>query len=107
MDIYNFPNHTKGDTFTTREINLGFDITGSTIKMQFKLSGSIQSAFAWSTLDNTFTVNNPLTGAITMNKRILDLKPATYVYDFQVTDSLGNVTTYFKGSILIIQDITQ
>jgi hypothetical protein len=46
------------------EINLGFDITGSTIKMQFKLSGSIQSAFSWSTLDNTFTVNNPLTGAI-------------------------------------------
>jgi hypothetical protein len=41
-----------------------------------------------------------------MNKRILDL-PATYVYDFQVTDSLGNVTTYFKGSILIVQDITQ
>jgi hypothetical protein len=41
-----------------------------------------------------------------MNKRILDLKPATYVYDFQL-DSLGNVTTYFKGSILIVQDITQ
>jgi hypothetical protein len=39
-----FPNHTKGDTFTSRDINLGFDITGSTIKMQFKLSGSIQSA---------------------------------------------------------------
>jgi hypothetical protein len=58
------------------------------------------------TLDNTFTVNNPLTGAITMNKRILDLKPATYLYDFQVTDSLGNVTTHFN-SILIIQDITQ
>jgi hypothetical protein len=56
--------------------------------MQFKLSGSIQSAFSWSTLDNTFTVNNPLTGAIPW-KRILDLKPATYVYDFQVTDSLG------------------
>jgi hypothetical protein len=26
MDIYNFPNHTKGDTFTSRDINLGFDI---------------------------------------------------------------------------------
>jgi hypothetical protein len=28
------------------------------------------------------------------------------LYDF-LTDSLGNVTTYFKGSILIVQDITQ
>jgi hypothetical protein len=37
-----------------------------------------------------------------MNK-VLDLKPATYLYDFQVTDSLGNVTTYFKGSILIFK----
>jgi hypothetical protein len=52
MDIYNFPNH-KRRYFTSRDINLGFDITGSTIKMQFKLSGSIQSAFSWSTLDNT------------------------------------------------------
>jgi hypothetical protein len=42
-----------------------------------------------------------------MNKRVLDLKPATYLYMIQVTDSLGNVTTHFKGSILIIQDITQ
>jgi hypothetical protein len=41
-----------------------------------------------------------------MNKRILDLNQLP-MFDFQVTDSLGNVTTYFKGSILIIQDITQ
>jgi hypothetical protein len=52
MDIYNFPNHKI--LLRSRDINLGFDITGSTIKMQFKLSGSIQSAFfTWSTLDNT------------------------------------------------------
>jgi hypothetical protein len=62
-----FPKPYKRRYFHSRDINLGFDIT-STIKMQFKLSGSIQSAFSWSTLDNTFTVNNPLTGAITMNK---------------------------------------
>jgi hypothetical protein len=53
--------------------------------MQFKLSGSIQSAFSWSTLDNTFTVNNPLTGAITMNKDFR-LKLPMFM---QVTDSLG------------------
>jgi hypothetical protein len=43
MDIYNFQPHKR--RYTSRDINLGFDITGSTIKMQFKLSGSIQSAF--------------------------------------------------------------
>jgi len=106
MTTYNFPNHRKGDTFKARQIVLGFNITGATIKMQFRLAGASNVSFEWSTVGSTFVVTDAATGTITMNKRILDFKPATYVYDFQITDSNGDVTTYFQGSILIEQDIT-
>jgi len=106
MTTYNFPNHTKGDTFRARQITLGFDITGLEIKMQFKLSGSIQPSFEWSTVDNSFTVSNAATGVIVMTSKVLDLRPLTYVYDLQTKDLSGNITTYFKGSLTIEQDIT-
>lgn len=106
MTIYNFPNHRKGDTFRSRQITLGFNITGAEIKMQFKLSGTINTSFFWSTTDNSIIINDALNGVITMNSKLLDEKPLSYVYDFQIKDSAGNVTTYFKGAILIEQDIT-
>ena len=106
MTTYNFPNHTKGDTFKAREITLGFDVTDAEIKMQFKLPGSIQTAFEWSTVDDSFVVTNAATGVLTMNSKDLDLKPSTYVYDFQVKDQNDNITTYFKGALTIEQDIT-
>lgn len=106
MTTYNFPNHTKGDTFKSREITLGFDVTDAEIKMQFKLPGSIQAAFEWSTVDDSFVVTNAATGVLTMNSKDLDLKPSTYVYDFQVKDSNDNIKTYFKGALTIEQDIT-
>lgn len=106
MSTYNFPNHKKGDTFRARQINFGFNITGAIIKMQFRIAGASTVSFEWSTVDNTFNVTNATTGIVTMSKRILDFKPAKYVYDLQITDSNGNVTTYFEGSILITQDIT-
>lgn len=106
MTIYNFPNHHKGDTFRSRQINLGFNITGAEIKMQFKPQGTLATTFFWSTVDNSIIINNAVTGIITMNSKILDEKPAGYVYDFQIKDSAGNVTTYFKGAMLIEQDIT-
>jgi len=106
MTTYNFPNHTKGDTFKAREITLGFDVTDAEIKMQFKLPGSIQAAFEWSTVDDSFVVTNAATGVLTMNSKDLDLKPSTYVYDFQVKDQNNNTKTYFKGTLLIEQDTT-
>lgn len=107
MTKYIFPNHTKGDTFNARRITLGFDITGAEIKMQFKLQGSLNTSFFWSTTDNSIIVNDAINGIITMNSRILDEKPVTYVYDFQIKDNSNNVKTLFGGSISIIQDITQ
>jgi len=106
MTTYNFPNHLKGDTFLAKQIDLGFSVVGAIIEMQFRVQGSSTFTFEWSTVNNTITVSNASLGIIIMNQRILDFYPTNYVYDFQITDASGNVKTYFKGSLLIEQDIT-
>ena len=105
-DIYNFPNHIKGDTFKARQINFGFNITGATIKMQFKFSGDPDVAFQWSTVDGSFTVNNAATGLITMNNKVINVTPGTYKYDLQIKDFNNITTTYFGGVMIIEQDVT-
>jgi hypothetical protein len=107
MTTYNFPNHYKGDTFRAKQISLGFDITGATIKMQFKQQGANAVAFEWLTSDNTIEVINATLGIIRMKTRILDFNTVSYFYDFQITTSNGDVTTYFNGSMKILQDISK
>ena len=106
MNVYNFPNHIKGNTFKERRINLGFDITDSVVKMQFKVANNDNAFFQWSTEDDTFIVENAAEGIILMTSTILNYPPVSYLYDLQVIDSDENVTTYFKGSLLIVQNVT-
>ena len=106
MTVYNFPDHIKGDTFKERRINLGFDITDTVVKMQFKVADNSNAFFQWSTEDDTFLVESLSEGILLMNKAILNFPPVTYFYDLQVIDVDGNVTTYFKGSLSILNDVT-
>lgn len=106
MTVYNFPNHTKGDTFKERRITLGFDITDAIVKMQFKVADNSNTFFQWSTEDESFLVEDAAEGILLMNSAILNYPAMTYFYDLQVTDVDGNVNTYFKGSLSILNDIT-
>lgn len=106
MTVYNFPDHTKGDTFKERKITLGFDITDAIVKMQFKVADNSNAFFQWSTEDESFLVENLSQGILLMNSAILNYPAMTYFYDLQVTDVDGNVNTYFKGSLSILNDIT-
>lgn len=107
IPIYNFKNHLRGDTFQAININFGFDLTGAIIQMNFKQSINSKVAFFWSTSDNSISITNPLTGEVNMNGKIINVAPAKYLYDCQITFSDGTVTTYFGGSITILQDITE
>lgn len=106
MNVYNFPDHIKGDTFKQRRITLGFDISESQVKMQFKIPDNSNSFFEWSTEDESFIVEDASQGILLMNKAILDYPALTYFYDLQVIDSEFDVNTYIKGSLSILNDTT-
>lgn len=106
MTVYNFPDHIKGNTFKERKIKLGFNITGADVKMQFKVADNSNSFFEWSVSGDNLIVDNATQGILTMSSVVLDFPPTTYFYDLLVIDADENVTTYFKGSLRIVQNIT-
>ena len=107
IPIYNFPDHIKGDTIPAKKIIFGFDLTGAIIKMNFKTQVNSKVAFFWSTVDNSIVVTNPVNGEVTINAKKIDVAPAAYVYDVQITFADGRNKTYFNGTITIVQDITE
>jgi hypothetical protein len=107
IQTYNLPNHYKGDTFNTKQISFGFDITDALIKMQFKTQVNAPVAFAWLTSDNTISIIDALTGIVTMNAKVIDVAVGTYIYDCQITFSDGRVQTFFGGTMTITQDISK
>lgn len=103
---YDFPNHTKGDSTKNKQITFGIDLTGAKVELQFKTQINSKSSFSWTTQDNSIIVNDAINGVITLVTKVIDVAPATYMYDCQVTLSDGTITTYFGGEMIIEQDIT-
>jgi hypothetical protein len=107
--IYDFKNHTKGDTFKARQFTFPFIITGASILMQFRFkptSPTINtSMYEWKTDDDSFEIISDYVAV--MNSKIIDSMAGVYEYDLQITFPSGDVFTYFKGSQKIVQDISR
>ena len=106
IPINNFSDHYKGDTFLTKNINFGFDVTGAEITLEFKTQVNTRVAFFWSTTDDSISIVDAINGSVNMNSKNIDVTAATYMYDCQINFANGRVKTYFKGTLTIVQDIT-
>ena len=110
--IYNFKDHTKGDTFkainfTLDEDGTPVDLTGASIRMMVKLNATDTNfALEVSTSSGGMLITDAANGAFTFEEQIIDIDAAKYVYDIEITDTNGNVNTYIKGSWHILQDVT-
>lgn len=102
----------KGDTWDGAMfqiiVNSGsLDLSYCNIKADFKVNRSDTAAYTMSTENNRIEITEPLEGKFRMIPQIINLKPATYIYDMQFTftDTLI-VKTYFSGHLTVSQDIT-
>ena len=108
---YNIPSHYRGDTFdaitfTLKEDGVAVDLTGATIKMNFRRdspTGNIQQSM---TIGSGLTVVNAVGGVFRLDSFINDWDVGRYFYDTELTFPNGGdgiVRTYFIG----YQDINQ
>jgi len=54
----------------------------------------------------TIVISNATTWEVTIPTQILDLIAGKWLWDFETTDSAGNVLTLYKGSLTVKQDVT-
>ena len=105
--------HKKGDTF--EEVNFQMlvnnnplNLTGATLRMQLRKEyGGIVFLSLTSVASAGITITTPINGLFKINKQIINIDSANYIYDIELTKADGTVKTYINGNFLISNDITR
>ncbi len=111
--IYNIPAHKAGDTWqgipsiTIFRNGSALDLTGATAKMQVRFKIDAPSVIDFSTQNNTITLIAPISGIFNIPARLVDLPPATYLYDLKISLSGGEVKTFLEGNWSITSHVTR
>ena len=110
---YKINDQYKGDTFNgvTFTIKEGanktpIDLTGVSILSQFRaneVTGAIQQSFS---IGSGITLTDATGGVFSIDPFTLDWNTGTFFYDIQITFPNGDVRTYVKGSLNVLQDVT-
>lgn len=111
QQIYNFPDHIKGDTFEGLNFTINvngnpLDLTGAEIAMQLRNSNSQNSIADFNTTNFKIIITDAVAGKFRLIKQIINILARTYNYDIEITMQNGDVFTYIKGTWTITQDIT-
>lgn len=84
------------------------NITGYTVFFTAKTNENDADADA--VISKTVTTHtNPTSGvtAITLSDTDTNIDPGIYLYDLQIKDGSGNITSADRGTFEVVQDITQ
>tara|TARA_R110001632_G_scaffold985_1_gene3936 strand:+ start:272 stop:625 length:354 start_codon:yes stop_codon:yes gene_type:complete len=113
LTTYKINDQYKGDTFNgvTFTLKEGADktpinLTGATILSQFRtkgVTGAIQQTLE---IGSGITVTDATGGVFRIDSFVLDWNTGTFYYDIQITFTDGSVRTYVKGTLNVIQDVT-
>lgn len=111
--LYNIADQLKGDTFRGVEFTLidydtsvAIDLTGATIKCQFRYKSKRGALQADLSVGSGLTVTDATGGVVEINSiSPIDWAIGIYYYDLEVTSG-GEVKTYVGGTMKIIQDVT-
>lgn len=107
--VYDFLPRLTGDTwpgivFSIEVDSVAEDFTGCIVEIAFKkshLTSTVSLLLSTETSDITISTN-----VITVEPRILELLPGSYIYDLQVTYPDSRVRTFLKGSFKVLRDVT-
>ena len=82
------------------------DLTNVAIKMEIRQSETEKSYLKQFIVDSGITKTDAANGVFSIDAFIADLPATNYFYDLQFTYSSGVVTTYLKGKITVVNQVT-
>jgi len=111
--IIQIDNQYRGDTYDGVQFTLlntedssPIDLTGVSIKIQFRYNSKIGGIQKEITDGNGVTISNAVNGVFSIDPFLIDWAPDIYYFDVQMTFTNGVVRTYIQGTIKVIQDVT-
>lgn len=105
--------HIKGDTFEAVNFELlvnsvALNLTGCTLRMQLRKEyGGIVYLYLTSVASAGITITNAASGLFKINKQIINIEAANYIYDIELDKADGSVKTYISGNFYVTNDVTR
>jgi hypothetical protein len=104
--------HKRGDTFEAvdfeiRVNDVAIDLSDTVIRMQLRKEYCGVVALSLTSIDNEgITITDASEGLFKINKQIINIEAANYIYDIQFNFD-GEIKTYVSGNFLITNDVTR
>jgi hypothetical protein len=105
--------HIKGDTFEAVNFQMlvnsvALNLTGCTLRMQLRKEyGGVIFLSLTSVASAGITITNAASGLFKINRQIINLYSANYIYDIELDKADGSVKTYISGNFSITNDVTR
>jgi hypothetical protein len=109
---YDIPAHKAGDTWQgipriiINRNGSAVDLTGATAHMKVKFQIDAPTIAEFSSENNTILFVFPTSGILNIPPQIVDIPPATYMYDLKITLQTGEVKTWLEGKWPITGHVT-
>ena len=105
--------HIKGDTFEA--VNFAMilnstvlNLTGCTLRMQLRKEyGGVIFLLLTSVASAGITITNAATGLFKINRQIINIDAANYIYDIELIKADGTIKTYISGNFYVTNDVTR
>jgi hypothetical protein len=105
--------HIKGDTFEAVNFamilnSVVLNLTGCTLRMQLRKEyGGVIFLSLTSVASAGITITNASGGLFKINRQIINIDAANYIYDIELIKADGTVKTYISGNFSITNDVTR
>ena len=105
--------HIKGDTFEAVNFQMivnsvALNLTGCTLRMQLRKEyGGIVYLSLTSVASAGITITTAATGLFKINKQIINIDAANYIYDIELIKADGTIKTYISGNFYVTNDVTR
>lgn len=113
MQIYNIPEHLRGDTFdgkvfAIQKNGLALDLTDAEIKMDVRRQGILHLRLKNDpgAGEGSITITDAVGGKFRIDPQIIDIPGTTYIYEIEILFPNDVNKTYVGGSWPIREDIT-
>jgi hypothetical protein len=111
--VYNITDQYKGDSFGGVDFQVidavtkvPIDFTGATMRCQFRKGNAKGAVVKDITTGNGITVTDAVNGEFTIDGFDITFAAGVYFYDIPTVFSNLVITTYIKGTLTVIQDVT-
>ena len=88
--------------------SVALNLTGCTLRMQLRKEyGGIVYLSLTSVASAGITITTAATGLFKINKQIINIDAANYIYDIELIKADGTIKTYISGNFYVTNDVTR